>query len=1084
MVAEEEAVNVEADATMTSTTVTLQGREILMARLDRDMPTSLVEGIVSANGGKTTQSDVFMTWESLIRAMAASVWAIVRNRGWSSDDLATQSASLRRPTLGHWLGLLRAGTCLLREHPQDQRGGLETLVEALDTEATSGPIAALFSALHSVQGLDLQGTNRTILGLLGAVVAYRNWTAHLGQGRTDVTPRMVPILAHALVEVALRVPPTGRARLLLITGRHAEEEHFYLETRELQGVFPSLRRVTVGIHEFESLREHDVYLETPSGQLLPMKPMMVASQKGDDWTVGWLQRVSGETVHAWTGQRNESSTLTVSVKPSDVDWLLGSSLSQTGVTSGDKDNSCPWPGMPAYGESDAARFHGRRDDIRRALDLLENHGCVVIHGISGAGKSSLVRAGLIPQLRSSASGPSEASAGRVPDRPFKVIEFGPGIETFAQFREAIQESLAPTEASAVEEWRARVVHTLPDVTSAAPSALPDRYALARLLDAASARYEIVLVADQLEQLWQGRGPHSLGTTRTVDTEKLREWALVLLTGAMEHAKRSGYQILLTIRVDMLDRPMRDGGFCRIQERCGLALGPLTRAGLEEVIRAPLRARSILPSAEFVDAVVTETLAARGGLSLLANLLDHLWFGRRQFTLDAYHAAGRLEGVIHRRAEEARHEAVGRDLSDQGRDGLNGAPTPPTSDASQDVGDRVHFRLFRQCVTVTSDGRYIRRWVALTDLSRILACSEGAIREYLEPYLRRRLVLLTPQVQDAGLAAPIGAQVAHDSLFTEWKWLREHLDKSAETLRLRDAVETAAKGFRARQGRGVWHDDDPRLAQSFAMLKAGDLELSREGMDFLLLSKRRARLERGIRWTAITALVLLAIGASVGAWQARSARLRAERARDQAEDLINLAMFGLRDRLAPVGRLDAMDYISARVDQYYRSVAREDGFEAAPDQRSVGGVLRRSEDRTAALRELRAGLDVLEPLARRDPSNVEWQRDLSLVHRWMGDVLRLQGDLTAALREYRASQALLEPFFPLRQNSPLLMTDVVVPLHRIALVLLAQGDARGAAVQLRRALAILQPLELAGGLTQQQRTWVTEINGLLAPLERD
>ncbi|MEV5538810.1 trypsin-like peptidase domain-containing protein [Saccharopolyspora shandongensis] len=66
----------------------------------------------------------------------------------------------------------------------------------------------------------------------------------------------------------------------------------------------------------------------------------------------------------------------------------------------DSDRS-PYLGLDSFQEADADRFHGRDAEVEKLLDLLDHQDLVAVAGASGSGKSSLVRAGLIPRLRQS-----------------------------------------------------------------------------------------------------------------------------------------------------------------------------------------------------------------------------------------------------------------------------------------------------------------------------------------------------------------------------------------------------------------------------------------------------------------------------------------------------------------------------------------------------------------------------------------------------------------------------------------------------------------------------------------------------------
>ena len=69
-------------------------------------------------------------------------------------------------------------------------------------------------------------------------------------------------------------------------------------------------------------------------------------------------------------------------------------------------------------------------------------------------------------------------------------------------------------------------------------------------------------------------------------------------------------------------------------------------------------------------------------------------------------------------------------------------------------------------------------------------------------------------------------------------------------------------------------------------------------------------------------------------------------------------------------------------------------------------MRRAQgDLAAALTSYQASLEIFERLAKADPGNAGWQRDLSVSHDKIGDVQRAQGDLAAALTSYQASLAI-------------------------------------------------------------------------------
>ncbi|HNF63933.1 MAG TPA: tetratricopeptide repeat protein, partial [Rhodocyclaceae bacterium] len=115
------------------------------------------------------------------------------------------------------------------------------------------------------------------------------------------------------------------------------------------------------------------------------------------------------------------------------------------------------------------------------------------------------------------------------------------------------------------------------------------------------------------------------------------------------------------------------------------------------------------------------------------------------------------------------------------------------------------------------------------------------------------------------------------------------------------------------------------------------------------------------------------------------------------------------------------------------------------------------DGPAALTAYRAGLAIRETLARRDPANTQWQRDLSVSHERIGDVLRAQGDGPAALDAYRAGLAIAETLARRDPANTQWQHDLSVSHTKIGDVLVAQGDGPAALKAYRKSLTIAETL---------------------------
>jgi len=275
----------------------------------------------------------------------------------------------------------------------------------------------------------------------------------------------------------------------------------------------------------------------------------------------------------------------------------------------------PYKGLQAFSEVDARDFFGRDALIERMVEALGRHRLIVVAGPSGSGKSSVVRAGLLPALR----------ANGIPgSRAWLISEMFPGPYPF----EALETALLGVAVERPDHLHSEL--------SDGPNGLLN--ALDRVLPPAG---ELLLVIDQLEELWS-----------LTDEANARRLFLSALVTAVEDPG-SRLRIVATLRADFLDRVLEHQ-----------ALGELTRRGLvlvvapsvDELTQAVVRpARGVGLEFEpgLVDAIVRDVADQPGALPLLQHALAEL-VGRRdgrRLPAAGYRATGGVIGALGRRAEQ-------------------------------------------------------------------------------------------------------------------------------------------------------------------------------------------------------------------------------------------------------------------------------------------------------------------------------------------------------------------------------------------------------------------------------------------------
>jgi len=143
------------------------------------------------------------------------------------------------------------------------------------------------------------------------------------------------------------------------------------------------------------------------------------------------------------------------------------------------------------------------------------------------------------------------------------------------------------------------------------------------------------------------------------------------------------------------------------------------------------------------------------------------------------------------------------------------------------------------------------------------------------------------------------------------------------------------------------------------------------------------------------------------------------------------------------------------------------------------------DLAGALASYHQSQTIREKLARQDPGNAQWQRDLSVSYNKLGEVQQAQGDLAGALASYREDLAIAEKLARQDPGNAEWQADVVTSLVRISSVSdLAQPEGRRAAREaLQKALSIAHRIQQTGIWTDhEQKGWVDELKRRLAALE--
>ncbi len=497
----------------------------------------------------------------------------------------------------------------------------------------------------------------------------------------------------------------------------------------------------------------------------------------------------------------------------------------------------PYKGLRPFAEADADDFFGRDTLIQTLLTRLADDDdlarFLAVVGPSGSGKSSAVRAGLLPALR---------RGGLPGSEQWFITELVPGPQPMEELEAALLRVAINPPASLLAQLQADSRGLL--------------RAVQRILPADPA-VELLLVIDQFEELFT-----------LVESEATRSHFIDSLVTALLD-ERSRLRLVITLRADFLDRPLQYvdlGDLLRQRTEFVLPLGP---DELAEAILRPAARRGLLLEPGLAAEIVRDVGDQPGALPLLQYALTELFERRegRQLTRAAYQASGGVLGALARRAEEI-------------FTGLDHA------------GQAAARQLFLRLVTPGEGVEDTRRRVLKAELAGILPPSNshpqgeeiaasplvGGIEEgqLLEAVITvfGRYRLLTFD-HDLSSRAPT-VEVAHEALLREWGRLRQWLADSRADLRQQRTLAAAAAEWQAAGQEASYLLHGTRLAQLAEWAALTQLALTVDERAFLEASlaedeARRAAEEARRRRELETARQLAATQQARAEEQGRAAR---------------------------------------------------------------------------------------------------------------------------------------------------------------------------------------------------------------------
>lgn len=397
----------------------------------------------------------------------------------------------------------------------------------------------------------------------------------------------------------------------------------------------------------------------------------------------------------------------------------------------------PFFGLRAIDEDRNHLFFGREKELDTLTSLVHSSNLVLVTGDSGSGKSSLVRAGLVPRFRGGSI--ADLDGERAENTIWHVITTQPRTKPFVALANAISEAakklgMTLSDRGTLSDWAA--------------TGNIEKVKQALLCDLPSDRTRILLVIDQFEELF------------TITDEPLRQPFIDLILELSEPLE-DHLHIVITMRRDYVNlcssHEILKARLEQDNRKAYFTLRRMSDQGFREIVTQPLLLAGINEADRNILAneILRDIGDRAGDLALVQMALDETWHARKLHAgslIRAYSYIGRVEGAIAQAAEHVRNN-------------LN--------NVEKQILDKILVHLVRLGDTggatrrIATSGEFDHKcWI----LIQKLASKKG-----------KRLLLIS------GSENNLTVEIAHEALVRAWPYFQNLIQSSASSIRILDLL---------------------------------------------------------------------------------------------------------------------------------------------------------------------------------------------------------------------------------------------------------------------------------------------------------
>ncbi|PSS68147.1 nSTAND1 domain-containing NTPase [Shewanella algae] len=613
----------------------------------------------------------------------------------------------------------------------------------------------------------------------------------------------------------------------------------------------------------------------------------------------------------------------------------------------------PFPGLKPFSADYAGVFFGRSEQINALLERIarqikHGRGFCLLLGPSGSGKSSLINAGILPNLAS----------------PQGFHGIGLACYSILDLADVAEDQLLLELAAAMLDWELDDAPVL-----AGYSAETLAHALEQDIDSLCAQLCQALPSQSWQKprfgLFVDRLEVLLSSPRF--SAAAREQGLALL----DTLARSGAVLLLSA--------CRNEFYPQVVASPSLMAGkgngahfdllPPSRQELLQMIRLPAAAAGLSwefdpESALGLDELLCREAASNpDALPMLQYMLQALYLQRsddNQLQLAVYHRLGGLAGAIGQAAEDAIAS-----LSSSQRAALP--------------------RVLSLLVTLREDEQSVTSRSA-----RYSELATDAERALVQALVDCRLFVSHLEDSEPGFS------IAHEALLRRWSRARDWIDSHREGLAAKARLFHQARRWQQQQcSRDFLLPQGKPLTEALALKNDPLLELDPVSESYVAASSARGQRQRRLKGATFMLLCLLTLISVFMSYRSVEAEQQAQAKRLAAEDLLGFMVGDFADKLRSIGRMDLLDGVSNKALDYFReadsSLSEAALFRHGQTLEAMGEVAYSRGRVDEAEKALLAARDKLLPLLSGSTDQLELLKTLGANAFWLGQLKYDQSD---------------------------------------------------------------------------------------------